>query len=149
MPDLGLDIRLLLHDLQFVLIAFLLAVPIGWERGRGPHSAGFRTLPVVAMASCGFAMIIEMEAAAADTEAQARVLQGVIAGIGFIGGGAIIKHGRDVQGLATAASIWNAGAIGGAVGFGRLNIAILLSLINLLGLWLLAGLNVQDEEDED
>ncbi|WP_067336014.1 MgtC/SapB family protein [Stappia indica] len=144
MADLGLDIDLLLHDLQFVLTAFLLALPIGWERGRGPHSPGFRTLPIVAMASCGFALIIDF--GAEDTEARARVLQGVVTGIGFIGGGAIIKRGRDVRGLATAASIWNAGAIGLAVGLGRVNVAILLSLINLLGLWLLASLNGENPD---
>ncbi len=148
MLDLGFDLQVLARDSVFVLVAFLLALPIGWERGRGPHSVGFRTLPIVSMASCGFALIIS-GTAPGDNEAQARVLQGIITGIGFIGGGAIIKHGRDVKGLVTAASIWNAGAIGVAVGLGRLNIAILLSLINLAGLWLLAYLDVDDDEPED
>ncbi|MCT7374098.1 MgtC/SapB family protein [Chelativorans salis] len=148
MLDFGFDLQLLARDCVFVLAAFLLALPIGWERGRGPHSVGFRTLPIVSMASCGFALIIS-ETASADNEAQARVLQGVITGIGFIGGGAIIKQGRDVKGLVTAASIWNAGAIGVAVGLGRLNIAILLSFINLIGLWLLAYLDVDDDEKEN
>lgn len=145
MIDIGFDLQLLARDFYFVLIAFLLALPIGWERGRGPHSVGFRTLPIVSMAACGFALIIASDAPA-DSEAQARVLQGVITGIGFIGGGAIIKHGRDVKGLVTAASIWNAGAIGVAVGLGRVNIAILLSIINLIGLWLFAYFNVNEDE---
>ncbi|MEN3975116.1 MgtC/SapB family protein [Emcibacter sp. SYSU 3D8] len=114
-----------------VVLAFLLVLPIGWERGRGRHSVGFRTFPVVAMAACGFAMIIDAEAAN-NVEARARVLQGVVTGIGFIGGGA------NVRGLVTAASIWNAGAIGTAIGFQRANIAVVLALINILSLLVLS-----------
>jgi putative Mg2+ transporter-C (MgtC) family protein len=147
-PDLGLDLQLLLNDLIFVLIAFALALPIGWERGRGHHSVGFRTLPVVAMAACGFALVVESNAPM-NAEAQARVIQGVVTGIGFIGGGAIIKHGRSVRGLVTAASIWNAGAIGVAVGLSRVNIAIVLSAINLASLWILAYLQVRDDDAGD
>ncbi|WP_327437099.1 MgtC/SapB family protein [Sinorhizobium meliloti] len=87
--------------------------------------------------------------APADNEARARVLQGVITGIGFIGGGAIVKQGSSVKGLVTAASIWNAGAIGVAVGLGAANVAIVLSLTNLLGLWLLSTLGVHGREDDD
>nr|WP_137389305.1 MgtC/SapB family protein [Rhodoligotrophos defluvii] len=132
---------------MLVLIAFALALPIGWERGHGRHSVGFRTLPIVAMAACGFALIIAANAPG-SAEAQARVLQGVITGIGFIGGGAILKQGRNVKGLVTAASIWNAGAIGVAVGFGRTNIAVVLSLINLISLSVLTYLNTQDEDGD-
>ncbi len=53
-------------------------------------------------------------------------------GIGFIGGGAILKHGASVRGTATAASVWNTGAIGAAVAFRRYEIAVILSLINFL-----------------
>jgi putative Mg2+ transporter-C (MgtC) family protein len=100
------------------------------------------------MAACGFAIIIEMTAPQ-DTEARARVLQGVITGIGFIGGGAILKNGGNVKGLVTAASIRNAGAIGVAVGLGRANIAVVLSVVNLLSLWLLTMVNhAAGDEDE-
>ena len=148
MPAFGLDLQTLLQDAATVLIAFALAFLIGWERGRGRHSVGFRTLPVVAMAACGFALIAQADWPG-NGEAQARVLQGVITGIGFIGGGAILKHGAQVKGLVTAASIWNAGAIGAAVGFGRLNIAIVLCLINLLTLALLTPLRPDDDDDAD
>jgi putative Mg2+ transporter-C (MgtC) family protein len=53
-----------------------------------------------------------------------------ITGIGFIGGGAILKDRGNVQGIATAASIWNTGAIGAAVAYGRYEIALVLSVIN-------------------
>jgi putative Mg2+ transporter-C (MgtC) family protein len=59
-------------------------------------------------------------------------------GMGFIGGGAILKDGATVRGTATAASVWNTGAIGAAVGFGRYEIALLLSILNFATLrWLL------------
>lgn len=61
-------------------------------------------------------------------------------GIGFVGGGAILKSAGSVHGTATAASIWNTGAIGAAVAFERYEIAIVLSLINYGSLRLLPPL---------
>jgi len=83
-------------------------------------------------------------------DAQARVLQGLMTGIGFVGGGAILKKGADVRGLATAASIWNTGAVGAAVAFARYEIALVLSLLNFLTLRFLTPLkeNLKDDEDE-
>lgn len=69
-----------------------------------------------------------------STDAEARVLQGIITGIGFIGGGAILKTKNMVKGTATAASIWNTGLIGMAVAFGRYEIAIVMSIINFVTL---------------
>ena len=66
------------------------------------------------------------------------MLQGLITGIGFIGGGAILRDGRTVMGTATAASLWNTGVIGAAVGFALYDIGIVLSLLNLATLRLLA-----------
>ncbi len=144
------DMERLGIDLLKVLLAFLLTLPIAWERGHGPHNTGFRTLPVVAMAACGFALVIAT-ADASEVEARARVLQGVITGIGFIGGGAILKHNGSVHGLVTAATIWNAGAIGVAVGFGRISIALVLSLINFASLLLLTSIdrNGKDQEADE
>lgn len=138
--DIIPDVERLGIDLLKVLLAFLLALPIAWERGHGANNTGFRTLPVVAMAACGFALVIAT-VDPAEVEARARVLQGVITGIGFIGGGAILKHNGSVHGLVTAATIWNAGAIGVAVGFGRISIAIVLSLINFASLLILTSLD--------
>jgi putative Mg2+ transporter-C (MgtC) family protein len=61
-------------------------------------------------------------------------LQGLITGIGFVGGGAILKEGATVRGTATAASVWNAGVIGASVAMSHYEIAILLSLLNLFTL---------------
>ena len=116
-----------------VVGAFLLAVPIGWERERGDRSAGLRTFPIVAMGACGYALIIKTMPDASP-EAHARVIQGLLAGAGFIGGGAIVKHGANVRGVVTAASVWNTAAIGAAVAYGREEVALVLSLINFLTL---------------
>lgn len=95
-----------------------------------------RTFPLVAVASCGFVLMAVSLPGLQDGE-QARIIQGLMTGIGFIGGGAIIKDGLSVQGTATAASIWTTGVIGAAVGYGRLEIAVVISLITLVVLQLL------------
>jgi putative Mg2+ transporter-C (MgtC) family protein len=85
------------------------------------------------MAACGF-MVIGKNMPGANAETQARLMQGLIGGIGFIGGGAILKEGTNVRGLATAASLWGTGAIGAAVAFEREEIALVLSLIMFISL---------------
>jgi putative Mg2+ transporter-C (MgtC) family protein len=83
------------------------------------------------MASCGYLLVLGSQP---DAAAQSRVLQGLITGIGFVGGGAILKEGATVKGTATAASIWNAGVIGAAVAMRQYEIAILLAALNLFTL---------------
>lgn len=129
-------------------LAFALAFPLGWERGKGRHSAGFRTMPVVAMASCGYA-ILAMRLPGADAESMSRLIQGVLAGIGFIGGGAILKQKGNIRGLVTAATIWNTGAVGLSVAFGRFEVAIVLSLANLLTLAALTPIREHARDGEE
>lgn len=83
------------------------------------------------MASCGYLLVLGSQP---DVAAQSRVLQGLITGIGFVGGGAILKEGATVKGTATAASIWNAGIIGASVAMGHTEIAIILAALNLFTL---------------
>ena len=113
-------------------IAYLLALPIAVDREKASRSAGLRTFPLVAVSACGY-MLVGISVLD-TTDAEARVLQGLITGIGFIGGGAILKSNGSVRGTATAASIWNTGLIGVAVAFHRYEIAILLALINIVTL---------------
>jgi putative Mg2+ transporter-C (MgtC) family protein len=136
-----------LIDFIRVAVAFSLALPIGWERIQETGRIGLRTFPIVAMASCGFMLVIR-SVPGVNVEAEARVIQGVLTGIGFIGGGAILKGGMDVRGLASAASIWNTGAIGVAVAFGREEIAVVLSLINFLALYFLTPLTWRERQRE-
>lgn len=111
-------------------IALLLALPVGWERERAARSAGMRTFPLVAVAACGY-VLVGLQVLGRDAEAQARLLQGLMTGMGFVGGGAILKVKDTVHGTATAASLWVTGALGAAVGYGRYDTALMLSLITL------------------
>ena len=78
-------------------------------------------------------------------EAMARVIEGLITGVGFIGGGAIIKHGEAVRGTATAASLWATGAIGASVGLGQYDLAIAMSAFTVLTLRLVAPFKAKDD----
>jgi putative Mg2+ transporter-C (MgtC) family protein len=119
------------QDLQQIGLTYLLTAFIGWDREKEAHTAGLRTFPIVGMASCGYLLVLGSQP---DVAAQSRVLQGLITGIGFVGGGAILKEGATVRGTATAASIWNAGVIGASVAMGRVEIAIMLAALNLFTL---------------
>jgi len=115
------------------MIAYVLAFVIGWDREKEARSAGLRTFPIVAMASCGF-VLIAIDALTLDPQAQSRVIYGLMTGMGFIGGGAILKNQHEIIGTATAASIWNTGAIGAAVAYQSYEIAISLTVMNFLTL---------------
>jgi putative Mg2+ transporter-C (MgtC) family protein len=125
-----------------VTIAYLLALPLAWDREKEARSAGLRTFPLVAVASCGY-MLVAASILGAGSESMSRIIAGLVTGIGFIGGGAILKDRGGVHGTATAASIWNTGAIGAAVAFRRYEIAVVLSLINFGTLRLLTPLKAR------
>jgi putative Mg2+ transporter-C (MgtC) family protein len=127
------------HDFLRIGCAFLFALPIGWEREHEEHGLGVRTFPLVAMASCGF-VLLGVTLDANDPAARSRIIQGLIAGIGFIGGGAIFKSNGSVHGTATAASIWNMGVMGAAVAQDRFDIGLLLTAVNFFILKVLAPL---------
>lgn len=114
-------------------IAYVLALPIGWDREKSERSAGLRTFPLVAIASCGFIQATET-LTHGSPEATARIVEGLITGMGFIGGGAILVVKTSVKGTATAASLWATGAVGTAVGLGAYDIALVLSLLTFLTL---------------
>jgi putative Mg2+ transporter-C (MgtC) family protein len=114
-------------------LAYLLALPVGWDREREDRSAGIRTFPLVAIASCGF-VLVGIAVLGRESMGQARILEGLITGVGFIGGGAILKQGGKATGTATAASLWATGALGAAVGYGLYDIAVVLSLVTFLTL---------------
>lgn len=116
-----------------LLGAVALSFPIGWNREHHGDSMGVRTFPLVAIGSCAYVLIArEFIGPDLDPDAMARVLQGLMTGIGFVGGGAILKHDDRVSGTATAASIWVVGGIGAAVGLGYWGHAIALSIMNFL-----------------
>lgn len=130
------------HDISRLAAAYLLVLPVGWYREKEAHSVGVRTFPLVAMASCGYVMLA-MPAYHNSMEAQSRVIQGLVAGIGFIGGGAILKAEGNVHGTATAASIWTTGVVGAAVAEDRFFMALMLSAVNLFALRVLLPLKMK------
>jgi putative Mg2+ transporter-C (MgtC) family protein len=137
-------------NLLSVGVAYLLALPVAWDREQNARSAGLRTFPLVAVASCGYILLARsVFGRDGDANAEARIVQGLMTGIGFIGGGAILKHGVSVRGTATAASVWNTGAIGACAAYGRYEIALVLSLINFLTFRFLTELKDDSEKARD
>jgi len=140
MTPLPVDWHLLWRTFEKIAVAYLLSRPSGWWGEKEGHATGIRTFPIVAMASCGYLLILGGMPGTDGFAAISRVLQGLVAGIGFIGGGAIMKDGMSVQGTALAASIWNTGAMGAAVALGRYEVAIVLAVLNVITLGALVPL---------
>jgi putative Mg2+ transporter-C (MgtC) family protein len=107
-----------------IVLAGLLGAIVGLQREAWKKPAGLRTHMLVAM-GCAVFVFAVLETGASD-ESVSRVIQGIAAGIGFIGAGAILKipQQREVEGLTTAAGIWITAAFGMAVGLGRLGSAL-------------------------
>ena len=139
------DWRNTLSHVVALSIAYLLALPIGWNREKEERSAGIRTFPLVAMAACGF-VIIATAVLGPDSPEHSKVLEGLITGVGFIGGGAILKQGDRATGTATAASLWATGALGAAVGYGLYDIAVVLSVVTYVALRFLTPLKEVAQE---
>lgn len=114
-----------------LLVAVALGGMLGYERESVGASAGLRTHMLVSLGSALF-VLIPLQAGM-EIGDLSRVLQGVTAGIGFIGAGAILKHTQkdDIKGVTTAASVWLTAAIGIAAGMGREATAVLSALFAL------------------
>jgi putative Mg2+ transporter-C (MgtC) family protein len=144
-PELP-DLPLWEGTLRLVL-AGTLAGLIGLERERRDQEAGLRTHILVAGGACLF-MIVGVYGWSDFTFSQrvgavvdpSRVASYVVAGIGFLGGGAIIKYGANIKGLTTAASVWVTAAIGVAVGVGMYGLAVVTTGLVLFSLWPLRSL---------
>ena len=125
-----LNLALIWYHSYQLGIAFLLALPIALNREYKARGAGMRTYPLVSIACCAF-MLVARDVYEGDA-AEARVMYGIITGMGFIGGGAIMKNNSGVSGTASAAGIWLTGAIGLSVAYARYEIAIVLTLMGFL-----------------
>ena len=118
-----------------LLLAALLGAVLGVEREWRHKDAGLRTNILIALGAALFTMMsIELTAAQGDPS---RVAAQIVTGIGFLGGGAIIRTHGSVQGLTTAAAIWVNAAIGVAVGGGQYHLAIIATAVTLFALLLL------------
>lgn len=135
----------ILQDLAVLIVAYVLALPIAWDRERNERSAGLRTFPLVAIAACGFVQATET-ITRENAEATARIVEGLINGVGFIGGGAILVGKASIRGTATAASLWSTGAIGTAVGLGAYETAIVLSIATFATLRVMTSFKVEGNQ---
>lgn len=115
-----------------LLVAAVLGGILGYEREQQGKSAGVRTHMLVAMGAALF-VLIPQQAGASGADLS-RVLQGIVAGVGFLGAGAIFMGTKEVEtrGLTTAAGIWVTAAVGMAAGMGRESTAVLSTFIALL-----------------
>ncbi len=114
-----------------LLAAVLLGALIGYERELRAKNAGVRTHIMVALGAALFMIISQYGFPGADKFDAARIAAGVVTGIGFIGGGIIMKRKHDVSGLTTAASLWVTGAVGLSAGCGMYEVAILSTVLVL------------------
>ncbi len=127
-----------------MMIAMILGAVIGAQRESLGKPAGLRTHMLVAMGGALF--VLAPLQSGMDLDGMSRVIQGIVTGIGFIGGGAILKlqEQRAIEGLTTAAGIWITAAVGIAVGLGRWGLAVAstiltwvtLSLIGKIEAWM-------------
>ena len=128
LPDLEHAVRVSVR----LLVAAILGGALGYEREYKGKAAGLRTHMLVSLGSALF-VLIPLQAGM-KVEDLSRVLQGVTAGIGFLGAGAILKQRdkNDIRGLTTAASVWLTAAVGIAAGMGREATAVLSALFALV-----------------
>ncbi len=135
MPGRNFDLWEVASHLIALAVAYALALPIGWNREHEARSAGLRTFPLVAIASCGF-VIVAIRVLGQD--------------LGWSGADHRGSHHRrrlhrrrrgpqarrGTSGTATAASLWATGALGAAVGYGLYDIAAILSIVTFATLQL-------------
>lgn len=121
-----------------LLVAMILGALLGYERESAGAAAGLRTHMLVSMGSALFTLVpLQAGMSVGDIS---RVLQGITAGIGFLGAGAIIKMRNEhhhIMGLTTAAGIWMTAAVGVAAGMGLEATAVVSALFALVVLSLL------------
>lgn len=132
--------------------ALLCGALVGIERERKNRPAGFRTMILISLGSCGF-ILLTLEAVATVNDSViknwpagtalpgqaeiSRAIQGLMGGIGFLGAGAVIQNKRAVRGLTTAAAVWVVAALGAACGMGAYRLAMILGGATLFTLVIL------------
>jgi len=98
-----------------IAAALIMGVVIGLERQWRQHTAGLRTNALVAL---GAAMFVSLSRLMDDTGSPTRIASYIVSGLGFLGGGVILRDGLNVKGMNTAATIWCTGAVGTLAGSG-------------------------------
>ncbi len=128
-----------------LMAALVLSFPVAWNRERHSDLIGVRTFPLVAVGACAYMLLGLYFIDGVAPDAKARLLQGLMTGIGFVGGGAILKNDNTVSGTASASSIWIVGAIGAATAMGAWGFAVVLAAIN----WLMFRVFMRRKRESD
>jgi putative Mg2+ transporter-C (MgtC) family protein len=131
---LGYDARegQTMEDFYFslrVAIALLLGVAIGMERQFRQHPAGLRTNALVCV---GAALFVSLSGLMVDQNSPTRIASYIVSGVGFLGGGVILREGLNVRGMNTAATLWCSAAVGTLAGAGFLLQAVIGTLVVLI-----------------
>ena len=128
MPNLQHLVRITLR----LLCALITGTAIGLQRELTHKPAGLRTHMLVSLGTALF--IVAAAEAGMESDSLAKIIQGLAAGIGFLGGGAILKltTEREIHGLTTAAGIWMTAAAGAAAGIGQVAVALIGTLLGLI-----------------
>ena len=123
-------------------LSILFALAIGVERFVHKKPVDFRPFVIISLASCGLGLLaVELPFTSDDANLSidpAKVISGVMGGIGFLGAGALFREGDIVKGAGSAASLWSAGAIGLICGMGFLWLAALVAF-GIAVLFLVSG----------
>jgi len=114
MTDMAVDLTTTDMLLRLV-VAGVIGGLIGYERHIHHKAVGVAGMMLVAIGSAAY-MLLASHLARTDPSSLSRALQGLLQGIGFLGGAVIFKTGSDVRGIKTAAAIWITGAVGLAIG---------------------------------
>jgi len=131
--------EVLSRDLGRLLLAAVLGGVVGIERELKRRPAGLRTNMFICFGAAMFT-VLSLELAAATGGEQTRIASQIIPGIGFIGAGSILHAQRTITGLTTAATIFVVAAIGMACGAGLYGLAVFASVLILVCLQVLGGL---------
>lgn len=131
----GFDLTVAIRVISAVLLGFA----IGFEREITNKDAGLRTNILVCVGACIFTIIsiygfpeVAVSGEEFGTRDTARVAAQIVTGIGFIGGGTVLRHGFNIYGLTTAATLWVSAAIGMACGSGMYGLAIISTILSIL-----------------
>lgn len=144
-PAIGLFTSSSLVEVELLLASFVLCSLIGLERQFRQKAAGYRTHVLVGLGACAFTLVsvFGFSAFLGDTSIHfdvSRIAAQVVTGIGFLGAGVIFKGRNMVRGLTTAATVWVSAAVGMACGAGMLSLAILVTILHLITLFVVAPL---------
>jgi putative Mg2+ transporter-C (MgtC) family protein len=125
-------------DLLKLVLSIVIGGSLGLEREIHNKSAGFRTISLITIGATLFTII-------SSKLGDSRVIANIVAGVGFLGAGVIMRDEGRVKGLTTASTIWVAAALGMAIGIDQYLLAVVFAAAALVVLWLFARLDKRIE----